>query len=468
MHEDICYLDATELAGRIQARDLSPVEVVEAHLERISAINPQINAVVTIAENALENARIAEQAIMRGAAVGPLHGVPFTCKDTIDACGIRGTRGSKLFERRIAESDATAVSRLKQAGGIFLAKTNVAEFALWWETDNRVFGRTNNPWNLDCIPGGSSGGEGAAIAAGLSPLGLGSDVGGSIRMPAHYCGIAGLKPTHGRVPLTGNWPDVLQRAMHVGPLARSVRDVALAVSLISGVDGVDPYCMPLAPPLACATSDAPQRWRVGVVTEGAFAPVDAEVQAVVEKAAAVLQTAGCIVEHIALPVLEENDAQAVSAAVWAMETGYYFEPLVRGRESDLFPFMKKRLARPWPDVREYLNGLSRWEAIRYGMTQYFNVYDLLLCPTLPVPAYPHRLSELAIAGATVAARRKLITQVPWNLTGSPALSVPFGFSSGGLPIGVQLVGRHFEETVVLQAAMALEGAPGVPDKHPPL
>jgi aspartyl-tRNA(Asn)/glutamyl-tRNA(Gln) amidotransferase subunit A len=468
MNEDICFADATELARRIRDHEFSPVEVMQAHLERISAINPKLNAVVAVADDALDKAREAEQAIMKGEDVGPLHGVPFTCKDAFDVAGVRATRGSKLFEHHVAETDATSVARLKDAGGIFLAKTNVPEFVLWWETDNRVFGRTNNPWNTDRTPGGSSGGEAAAIATGASPLGIGSDLGGSIRMPSHYCGIVGLKPTHGRVPLTGHWPQLVLRANHVGPMARTVRDISLGLRLMCGPDGVDHQCLPVEPPVIPESAATPLKLRVGWLADGAFGPADPEVRAVVQKAAASLQAAGCVVEHVDLPVLEENPGTAVSGPVWALETGYYFEPFVKGHESELYPFMKQRLANPWPDVREYLKALTRWEAIQRAVTAYFHEYDLLLCPTVCVPAYAHGLTELTIDGTTVLGRQVLNTTVPFNLTGSPALSLPFGMSSDGLPIGVQIVGRHFDENTVLRAALALEEVSEVRGLHPPM
>jgi aspartyl-tRNA(Asn)/glutamyl-tRNA(Gln) amidotransferase subunit A len=248
MPEDIFYADATELAQRIRDRVLSPVEVVQAHLDRIEAVNPKLNALIAYPERVLEQAREAEAAIGRGENRGPLHGVPFTVKDCVDTQGVRTTRGSKLFEDRVPTADATVVKRLKDAGGIFIAKTNMPEFALWWETDNLVYGRTENPWKAGRTPGGSSGGEASAIASGMSPIGIGSDVGGSIREPANYCGIVGLKATHGRIPLTGHWPEALLRFMHVGPLARSVRDAALGLSLMAGPDGLDYYAMPVPIP----------------------------------------------------------------------------------------------------------------------------------------------------------------------------------------------------------------------------
>jgi aspartyl-tRNA(Asn)/glutamyl-tRNA(Gln) amidotransferase subunit A len=217
MSQDICYADATELAEKIRSKTLSPVEVMRAHLERIEAINAKINAVVTLADDALEQAQKAEDAIARGEIHGPLHGVPFTAKDCFDSQGLRTTRGSLIFADLVPATDSTAVRRLKEAGGILIGKTNLPEFALRAETFNKVFDRTLNPWNLERTPGGSSGGEAAAISAGLSPLGIGTDLGGSNRLPSHYCGIVGFKPTHGRIPLTGSWPELMCRHMHVGP-----------------------------------------------------------------------------------------------------------------------------------------------------------------------------------------------------------------------------------------------------------
>ena len=468
MHEDICFADATELARRIRARELSPVEVVQAHLERIDAINPKLNAIVTLAGDALDQAHAAEQALTKNAQVGPLHGVPFTCKDSLDVTAVRTTHGSKLFEHHVAERDAVAIARLKQAGAIFLGKTNTPEFTLWWETDNRVFGRTNNPWNPDMIAGGSSGGEAAALATGLTPLGVGSDVGGSLRMPAHYCGVVGFKPTHGRVPLTGLFPEVLLRMMHVGPLARTVRDAALALRLMCGPDGADPWCVPVDLPELPEGSERPLRLRVGWLADGTFAPVDPEVRTVVEKAANSLAQSGCDVEHVQLSILRETEADAIPGIVGTPESSYYFERYTRGWEFELSPIMGRRLAGPWPTMREYTRHMADWDALNKGMMEYFRTYDLLLCPTLPTPAYPHGQREITVDGWTIKARHKIKTVVPWNLTGSPALSLPYGMSTSGLPIGVQLVGRHFDETTVLRAALALEESSEIRGLRPPL
>src|SRR6201996_8621013 len=255
-------MDATRLADLIARKELSPVEVVEAHLDRIAAVNPKLNAIVTLAEGARAAARQAEAAIMSGEKVGPLHGVPFTVKDAIDTAGVPTQRASPIFRGRVPDTDAPAVARMKAAGAILLAKTNAPEFAFSIETDNLLTGRTNNPWNLDYTPGGSSGGESAAIAANMSPIGIGSDVAISTRGPAAHTGIVGLKATHGRVPLTGHFPQVPRRFWHIGPMARSVRDVAIAYSLLAGPDGADGFST-VAPEVDAGANPSGRPLRVG-------------------------------------------------------------------------------------------------------------------------------------------------------------------------------------------------------------
>ena len=214
MTHDIIFSDATGLAALIRTKQLSPVDVVRAHLDRIEAVDPKVNAIVTVADNALDAAKAAEAAVLAGEELGPLHGVPFTVKDSIDTAGVLTQRGSPIFRGRVPDADATSVARMKKAGGILLAKTNLPEFSYWLESDNLLSGRSNNPWNLDRTPGGSSGGESAAIAAGMSPLGLGTDLAISVRGPAAQTGIVSLKATHGRVPMTGIWPRAPRRFWH--------------------------------------------------------------------------------------------------------------------------------------------------------------------------------------------------------------------------------------------------------------
>ena len=456
MTEELCYSSATELAEQIRQRALSPVEVVQAHLERIQQLNPKLNAIVIFADDALDRAREAEAAVMRGDNLGPLHGVPYTLKDCIETAGLPMTLGSKLFLEYISKQDAEVFTRLKGAGGILLGKTNMPEFALWWETDNDVFGRTNNPWNPERTAGGSSGGETAAIASGLSPLGLGTDLGGSIRAPASLCGVVGLKPTLGRIPYTGIQPQALLRAIHVGPIARTVRDIGLAMSVLAGPDEVDSYAPPVPLPDYLALDAPLPKIKVGWSATAGVA-VDPEVQQAVADAAAALADLGLNVEPVEIPALRENDAGAISSTIFVAEAKRYAAPTVAGRGSELTPLFRARyLDSPDSTLDEYLEATKQWEALRLKVKEYFTRYDIFLCPTVPMPAYPHGQREFQIAGQNLAARHTLRLTLPWDLTGSPAISVPFGWSSGGLPIGVQLVGRHFDELTVLRTARVLE------------
>ena len=455
MKEEIIYADAATLAGRIRHRELSPVEVVQAHLDRIDAVNPRLNALIAFPDGVMERAREAEAAAARGEFWGPLHGVPFTVKDCVDTEGVVTTRGSRLFEDHVPDADATVVKRLKDAGGIFIAKSNMPEFALWWETDNLVYGRTENPWMIGRTPGGSSGGEAAAVASGMSPLGIGSDVGGSIREPSNYCGIVGLKATHGRIPLTGHWPETLLRFMHVGPIVRSVGDAALALGLMAGPDGVDHYALPV--PIPDVTQfDSPSGLRVAWCPEGPFAPVDRQVQDTVASAATALGELGCSVEEVGLEGWESWPGQQISARIFAAEGNVYLGPIIEGRQDLLALSMQRQLQVPGPSYEEYLDAMEQVEQLRAACIKLFQDYDVLLLPSGPVIAHPHDTRRHEVGADTAPARHALTCTVPFDLTGSPALSVPFGSSSEGLPIGVQVIGRHYEEATVLRAGAALE------------
>lgn len=333
--DDLCFSDATRLAELIRTGEVSPVEVVQAHLDRIEMVNPRVNAVVTLmAEDALRVAKTAEAAVMAGAVLGPFHGVPFSIKDSIDTVGTLTQRGSKLFAGNVPNKDATAVARMKGAGAIPLMKTNVPEFSGWWETDNLVTGRTNNPWNLARTPGGSSGGESAAIAAGLSPVGLGSDVGISVRGPAALTGIVALKATHGRVPYTGHWPEALSRFWHIGPMARTVRDVAAAYGVLKGPDGIDGYAIHAQGAMPARPPQPGQPLRIGWLVEPGFGPVDAEVAAAVAGAAQLMEGFGCDVAQVRLPILEQIDCTQLAAVLFA-DLALYLRPYIAGREAEL-------------------------------------------------------------------------------------------------------------------------------------
>ena len=450
--DELAFAGARELAALIRARELSPVELVDVLLARIEELNPRLNAVVTLYPDAVALAREAEAALTRGDALGPLHGVPFTIKDTFDSAGVRTTRGSRLFADHVPVDDAVPVARLRAAGGIPLAKTNTPEFALWWETANLVFGRTSNPHDRLRSSGGSSGGEAVAVATGMSSLGLGSDLGGSIRLPAHYCGVVGLKPTHGRVPLTGHFPETLFRFTHAGPLARSVRDVALALAVLEGPDGADWYAMPLPP---AARDDA--TLRVGW-THAAFGAVEDEIALAVEDAARALADSGAVVEPAEPAGFADVDANALTLQLYGVEAGAYFDELVGDRRGDLHPAMQQRLDLPRATLAEYVAAEAAVEWLRRDLASFFRRYDVLLCPTAPVVAPPHDAEEIRIGGAAFAPRVSMRATIPFDLTGSPALTVPFARSLEGLPIAVQLVGRRFEDETVLRAGAAVEAA----------
>jgi aspartyl-tRNA(Asn)/glutamyl-tRNA(Gln) amidotransferase subunit A len=454
--DDLCRLDATALAARIRDKEVSPVEVLRAHEDRIGRLNPLLNAIVTSAPDAAERARAAEAAVMRGERLGPLHGVPFTMKDAFETAGLRTACGSRLLAHHVPATDATVVTRMRAAGGVMLGKTNVPEFCLWGETSNLVFGRTVNPWNRERTCGGSSGGEAAAIAAGCSPIGVGSDVGGSIRLPAHYCGIVGFKPSHGRVSTAGYLPATLFRFNHAGPMARTVRDVALGTHVLAGPDGRDPYCLAVPAPEVAASLAAPGPLRVGWIAARGFGPVHEEIVTTVARAAAALQDAGCHVEATSVPALERIDAHALTVVLFGAEGAPYFDALIGDRRDELHPFLRRRLDTRITSLSDYVAAEHEVDRLRQGLVDYFTRFDVLLCPTGTVPAHGHDATEHVIAGQTVVARHALRATLPFDLTGSPALSVPFAWSAEGLPLGVQVVGRHLDDVTVLRVGALLE------------
>jgi aspartyl-tRNA(Asn)/glutamyl-tRNA(Gln) amidotransferase subunit A len=464
--EPIHYQDATALAALIRSRQLSSREVVQAHLDRIGAVNPKINAVVTLMdEAALKGADAADEAIASGAELGPLHGVPFSIKDTMDTAGVPSQRGSLLFAGHIPDHDATSVTRFKAAGGIPLMKTNIPEFAAWTESDNRLTGRTNNPWNLDRTAGGSSGGEGAAIAAGLSPIGIGSDVAISVRGPAAFNGIAALKATHGRVPYTGHFPTAMSRYWHVAPMARSVADVALGYSILKGPDGIDPHAVHASNAEPADARIAGQPIRVGWVSEQAFGPVDPEITAAVAAAAARLGDLGCVVEEVRLPFMEK-DWLTPFFTLWYGEMIPFVQSFATGREAELHAVGAGLMSTPLPSLIDYVAAQADVEKLKSAFANYFRKYDVLLAPVNPFTAPRHARDELVVNGVTVTAYHVLKATSPFNMTGLPALSVPFAFSSEQLPINIQLVARWLDEATILRLGALLERRGGLGERHP--
>jgi len=454
MDQRLCFQSATRLAAMIRTGETTSAEVVDACLTRIDEVNPRINAVVRLADDARDRAADADRTLARREPLGPLHGVPFTLKDSLDTAGVITTAGSLGWADRIPDRDATVVTRLRAAGGILLGKTNTPEFTWANETDNDVYGVTSNPYDLARTPGGSSGGPAAAVAAGMAPFDIGSDTGNSIRQPAHVCGIAGIKPTSGRVPRTGHWPGfggILDGLTQLGPMARRVEDLALVLPLIAGPDGVDPHVAPV--PLGDPAVIEVRGLRVALfIGNGVRTPTRETIGAVVAAARA-LEAAGAIVEERVPP-----DIAAAGDAYNRLLAADGYAWLRRLISAAGTPGLGSYETRPWftpgpPLPGDRLSALvEEIDAIRSRMLRWMTGTDLIVCPTLPTPAVRHRESLEAWFGDGYSDVH--------NLTGWPSVVVRGGASAEGLPIGVQLVARAWREDVALAAASVVEVASG--------
>lgn len=466
-NDPIYYQDATALANLIKLKQLSPVEVVQAHLDRIEQVNPGINAITTLmAEAALIQAKAAEMVVMKGLPAGRFHGVPFTIKDAIDHAGVPTQAGSRLLAHNIPAKDATVVARFKAAGAIPIAKTNVPEFSGYTETDNLVTGRTNNPWNPERIAGGSSGGESAAISSGMSPIGLGSDLAISVRGPAALTGIVGLKATHGRIPYTGHFPRYMSQYWHMGPMARTVRDISAAYEVMSGPDGIDPYSVFEKNTRPAFSSFTGRPLRVGYLATHGFGPVDPEVAAAVEAAAKLLADSGMEVTEIDLPFFEERNWMERGLILMSSHLNMQLRPMVAGKTDELHAIGQLLATLPEVSITEFLQANMDVEQLRAVFVDFFGKYDVLLCPVIPFTAPRHGLMEYLVNGVKIPASDIQRATVPFNLTGLPALSVPFTFSTEQLPINVQLVSKWFDEETILYAGQLIESWNHVAGRHP--
>jgi len=461
---ELSFLSAVSMAERIRQKKLSPIELVDAHLARIERLNPKLNAFVQVdAKGARGQARAAEAAVARGKTLGPLHGVPLSIKSSIEVDGLRCEAGSKLRERVVATQDAPLVSRLRNAGAIILGTTNTPELLMAWETDNLLYGRTNNPWDLSRTPGGSSGGEAAVIAAGCSAGGVGSDGGGSIRVPAHFTGICGLKPTPGRIPATGHFPtSVGPFALLgvVGPMARTIGDLKVLFEVMQGQDDGDPSSAPV--PVRLPAREHLKQLRVGYFEDDGRTPVTAETRAAVRAAAAALRRAGFDVEPFRPEGLES--ARQLWWQLFGRAGGMLLRPLTKGREADLSPILKQFSS--WVAAESSHTGqtlLDAWimrDVLRMQVFSQMREYPILLCPVASIPAFRHGERSWSIDGQTVQYLDAWSYSEWFNLLGTPAAVVPFGQSKEGLPIGVQIVARPWEEELVLAVAAEVEAQRG--------
>lgn len=468
MTEELTTKSATELAILIRSRSVSPVEIVEAHLKRIERINPSLNAIITWADDALDRARIAEAALTRGDEVGLLHGVPLTIKDTIDTRGLRTTGGSRLLADHIPDRDATVVARLKAAGAILLGKTNTPEMAIPYETDNPIFGRTNNPHDLLMTPGGSSGGEAAAVAACLSPAGLGSDLSGSIRVPAHFCGIVGLKPTTGRVPMDGHTPapiGPLSLGATIGPMARQVKDLDLLFKVITDATQSEMKTDELATGLSVASLAG---IHVAIFFGDDAVPITAETIEALKAAATALSEAGLEVTEEKPPGIAEGSRLWID--LFSLAARQQLREFYRGRESEAGPLVRPGLLADSIAEDELGAKIERAEALARAMVEreclredilrWMKTTPLILMPVGSVPAFAHGASRIEVRGQSLSIFRAFSYTHAANVFGLPSAVVPAGRSPEGLPVGVQIVGRPFEEGTVLAAATAIEEALG--------
>jgi Asp-tRNA(Asn)/Glu-tRNA(Gln) amidotransferase A subunit family amidase len=458
--KDLTLLPAVLMAEQIRGKKISPVEIVHAHLRQIEKLNPKLNAFVHVdAERARRAAQGAEIAVMQEKTLGLLHGVPVSIKSSLAVAGMRYESGSWLRTGFVAAQDAPLVARLRAAGAIVLGVTNTPELLMGWETDNLLYGCTNNPWDLERTPGGSSGGEAAAIASGMSAGGVGSDGGGSIRVPAHFSGICGLKPTPGRIPATGHYPvsaGPFALIGVVGPMARTVSDLKVLFEVIQGPDIGDACAAPI--PVRWPTEDETTNLRVGCFEDDGRTPVTPETRAAVRTAAEALRGAGFQVEHFQPEGLDE--ARQLWHKLFVVAGGMLLRPMFKGRESDLSPILKQFLE--WSAAEPALTGetlLEVWiqrDELRARFLRQMQVYQILLCPAAAIPAFRHGERSWRVEGKTVHYLDAWSYAEFFNLLGNPAAVVPVGHSSEGLPIGVQIVGRPWEEEQVLSVAAALE------------
>jgi aspartyl-tRNA(Asn)/glutamyl-tRNA(Gln) amidotransferase subunit A len=455
--DELCWMTAADLAAAIARRKVSPVEAVDAVLDRIDKTKV-LNAYVTVdGEGARQAARAAERALTkRSARLGPLHGVPFSVKDLIWTKGMRTTFGTPLYRDNVPAEDAPVVARLKAAGGILIGKTNTPTLGWVGITDNLLFGVTRNPWNLERTPGGSSGGAGAAVAAGLAPLAVGTDGGGSIRKPAAFCGIFGHKPSYGRWPL---YPHGAAWSLsHAGPMTRTVKDAALMMNVCSGPDERDQYSLPAdGADYVRALKGSLKGLRVAYSETLGFAPaVAAEVRSATSKAAGVFRELGCRVKTVdpSWPSPYECWRTTFLGGIATRLAPY------RDRrdqiDAGLHPLIEEMLkSSPTHYVQAWFDRLAWWQHAR----AFFESYDVLLCPTVATAAFELGiLWPSTIDGKPVDREAGSAFTFPFNMTGQPAATVPCGFTRDGLPIGLQIIGRRFDDVTVLRAAAAFEAA----------
>jgi Asp-tRNA(Asn)/Glu-tRNA(Gln) amidotransferase A subunit family amidase len=439
-------------------------ELLEAHLTQIQRWNAKLNAFVCVDEGGARLAAgNADEAVRARRPLGPLHGVPLTIKSSIDVAGMPCEAGTRIRRGYTPSSDAPLVSRLKKAGAIILGNTTVPEFLMAWETHSSLYGRTNSAWDFEITPGGSSGGEAAAIAACCSAGGIGSDGGGSIRVPAHFSGICGLKPTPGRIPATGHFPSSVGPFALlgvVGPMARTVRDLQLMFEAVAGPDNGDPNAAPVA--LRPVDSASLRETRIGYFEDDGRTPVTAETRRAIQRSAAFLRDSGFVVEPFRPEGLEE--ARQLWRVLFVDGAAMVLRQAYQDREADMYSIVREIIEAAAGDppltTERLLDTLFRRDILRTRFLDQMERYPILLCPVNAVPAFRHGERSWTVEGQKVEYLDTSSYSQWFNLLGNPAAAVPMERSDDGLPIGVQIVGRPWEEERVLAVAAVLEKAGG--------
>jgi amidase len=461
---ELYFASACTLIAMLRNRQISSSELTRMFYDRISTVNPRLNAIVTLCEErALQEAAEADERLSANRDCRSLEGLPITIKDSISSAGLRSTDGMKMLEHNVPERDAPTVARYRQAGAVVIGKTNIPEMAMDYDCENPVFGATNNPWNLDRVPGGSSGGEAAALAAGLSALGLGSDYAGSIRVPSHFSGVAGLKPSWGTIPGSGHLfgpfdpfapgpPPIVSMAT-IGPMARYVDDLTLAVNILRGPDPSSPYTVPTNA-VRPETVDI-KKIRCALFTDGGGVPVSSEIRAAVENAGKALQRAGVAVEQATPPIQRGAELWLLYATA---DGGQPLNEAMADKISLSRPRLRQFLFEPQPSksAAEFFAIAIQRDMFRIELASFMERYPILICAPFCVTAFEHGALEVDIDG-TKCPLFEANWPAAWvNCAGLPAVVVPAAHDKGGLPIGVQVVGRAFAEETVLAIAKVLE------------
>jgi aspartyl-tRNA(Asn)/glutamyl-tRNA(Gln) amidotransferase subunit A len=466
---DPTRLSIAEAGEQIRRRALSAVELTRAYLDRTGRRDGEFRAYITVLEQeALAAAAAADQEIGRGGYRGPLHGIPVALKDLVMTRGVRTTCGAHILKDWVPDTDATVAARLARAGAILLGKLNMHEFAYGPTGVNAVYGTPRNPWDATRMPGGSSSGSAVAVAAGLTAGALGTDTGGSIRIPAAFCGIVGLKPTYGRVSRAGVIP-LSWSLDHVGPMTRTVADAALMLQVLAGQDAADPSSTDVPVPDYQAALQGDLRGvRLGLPADYFFAHLDPEVRDALHATVRQLQAQGAAVEEVPLPRIQL--AGAASFAIMRAEATAYHEPYLKTRAAEYGADVRGRLMTgQFVLAAQYLKAQRARQVLRAEVDAALACVDALVAPAAPFPAPPLDVREVTVDGVTQDVRLWITRHTaPINVTGHPVLAVPCGLTTGGLPVGLQIIGRHFDEGTILRIGRAVEAGNPLGGRWPPL